>query len=809
MGLGAPVEVRQTSSGVSHLFARQEEDLFRAQGFVTARDRMFQIDTARRAASGRLAEWYGDVPALGFDPVLNLRGQGLASVDYMMRVFGLQEAAENGLSWLSPRTYRALLAYSEGINEWISQARKRKLLSLGYELLNTEPEGWKPTDSLLILRLLAFRLNFSWRLLATFGAVSMQLIDDPKRLHSLLPPHNTLSLEHLDSIRPYLPASPEPPASTPLSTEEPIGSIDIHGTGKGSCAWVVSGQHTRSGGPVLCNDPHLALGLPAAFHQIRLCGGEYNTIGLSIPGHPGIYGGHNESIAWGASLSRVDDADIFLEELTPTGDQYRNKERLLPLVQREEVIHIRGERPRHRWVRSTLRGPLLSDAIRGPMPSELAYSLSWTGHEGTRETEAILQLNRAKNWDQFQRALSYARVPSLGFVYADRKGNIGGIIAGRCPKRRHAKRPFHPLPGADGQFDWTGDIEYEALPRSFNPEQGFLVLSGQRPAAPLQGEVLQGFWEPDYRSQRIADLLQRKFGDEDKPNVEHMGRLQRDHYTLWGKDFISRHLKSFDKQSLLSPAVRGQFQMLLEWNGRMGTESLAASYFTMFQLKLVEKAYKTALGDDMARRWLDIAHELEPPIEALFRSEEAWFERGKDADIHFALTQAYHALQKRLGNDPNHWSWNRLHRLTLRPSFFWDSALVRTLHRGPFGTGGDAFSINTGTHSWSRPFEHRVGASARQAFDLAQMDQSQWILCGGQSEIPESNHYDDQLQHWLRGDLLPMQFAPSALHTAQRQWLLPHGQDAPKTSFMPTMNQTGPRAQNQENLDQRGPKETI
>lgn len=808
LGLGAPVEIRTTTSGVCHIFAKQEEDMFRAQGFVTARDRLFQMDTARRAAGGRLAEWYGDVPAMGFDPVLHLKGQGLASVDHLMRTLGLQQAAEQSLSWLSPTSHRALLAYSEGVNEWIYTARKQKSLALGYNLLDMEPEGWSPTDSLLILRLLGYKLSFSWRLLLAFGAVCFKLYDQPEKLRSMLPSHLHLSLDSLHELQPF--RAPEALWTEPslAPSAEDLGHWPT-GTGQGSCAWVIGGEQTKSGAPILCNDPHLALQLPSAFYQIRLHSTTYNTIGLSIPGHPGVYAGHNADIAWGASLSRTDDADIFLEEVQSDDETYRNQERILPLIRREEVIRVRGEKARHRWVRSTLRGPLLSDALRGPMPEHLHYSLAWTGHEGVRETEAILQLNRAENWNDFRRAVQYARVPSLGFVYADKLGNIGGVLAGRCPIRSHTPRRFHPLPGADEGYNWKGEVPFEELPYCYNPESGIIVLSGQRPQAPLRGRSLNGFWEMDHRSSRIQALIRRTIEIHEKVDAEHMGRLQRDQYTLWGSTFIREKLASFGKKKMLSPEVQSSLERLLEWNGRMGAESLSAAYLSMFQLKLVEQAYQPALGDPLVRRWLEIAHELEPPVEALFRAESSWFKRDADAAIHFALTQTYHALQKRLGSDPKQWTWKRLHRLTLRPSFFWDNTLVQKLHRGPYGTGGDAFCINAGTHSWARPFEHRVGASARQTFDLARLEQSHWILCGGQSEHHLSPHYDDQLDNWLHGDSVRMHFSPKSLESMPTQWLLPTAQRMLPPSTLSTLNQAPPRGHNLTNPADTGKKEST
>ncbi len=779
--LGAPVELRTDPWGVVHLFARTEDDLFRAQGYVTARDRLFQMDMLRRTAAGRLAELYGDLPNIGFDAALQPRGNGLSSIDYLMRTIGLGKAAQDGLAWISPETHRALLSYSEGVNEYIEHLyRKPQELPLAYQMLNAVPEEWKPTDAMLIVRLLGFQLSFSWKLLLSFGAIAHRLSDNISYLKTLLPPHLSLSLglEELPNGLAGLFRSSRidaPSPSTPENQEKPLDHLFADGTGKGSCAWVVSGKFTHSGNPILSNDPHLLLRLPNAFYQIRLHAGKYNSIGLSIPGTVGVFIGHNEQIAWGTSLSRVDDADIFLEELDRRGEKFRDKDRFLPLIRREEIIKVKGESPKHRWVRSTRHGPLISDALRGPLPSNLTYSLQWTGQEAVREIEAIIRLNRANNWQQFLKALEYARVPSLSYVYADRSGNIGGIIAGKAPRRNHSPRIFRPLQGADGQHDWSGEIPFEEMPRLFNPESGFIVMSGQNPLQDSEHSDLQGFWELPFRARRIKVLLRRQF--EKKLNTRWMARLQRDQYSLWSLDFIERHLAPYRDELQLDPSVRSLFELLLEWNGRVGAESIAGAYFAMFQLKLLEKGYRQPLGENLYFRWIDIAHELEPPIEPLFRHPQNWFEAEKKDLLRRALTQSYEELRQRLGDDPEQWTWSKLHRLTLRPLFFggWQTKFSR----GPFETGGDTFSINTGSHAWSRPFEHRIGAAARQIIDLGHWDHSAWILCGGQREAPHSPHYDDQLKLWLDGDDIPMYSSPIELNSMQQNWLLPEKRRPP------------------------------
>ena len=814
LGLGAPVEVRSDKWGIHHVFAKGEEDLFRVQGFVTARDRLFQMDMMRRLAAGRLAELFGDVPGMGFDPILHLRGQGLASVDYLMRVLGLNRAAQDGLSWLSPRTHKALMAYSEGVNEYILSTQKNDGLSLGYRILNAEPDFWKPTDSLLVLRILAFQTSFTWRLLLAYGAVCYRLAEKPEYLESLLPSHLDLRLglgerdlpgglrslfphasEH--SV-PYSPPNPKEKAS--LDEGEVQFESALKGTGQGSCAWVLSGSRTDTGGPILCNDPHLNLRLPAAFYQIHLCGGEYNVVGLSFPGSAGVFLGHNEHITWGASLSRLDDADIFIEELDQTSERYRHKERYLPLIRREEVIRVKGETPRYRWVRSTSRGPILSDALHGPLPSHLTYSLSWTGHEGVREAEAMLQTNRARNWQEFRTSLQYARVPALGYVYADRKGNIGGVLAGKCPLRpatHFEKRIFRPLPGADSRYDWEGELPFEEWPSVLNPEQGYLILSGQRPDPIFGPTRLQGIWEPSFRSHRIHSLLQRQF--ENKPGAHEMSRLQRDQYCLWSKDFIQRVLVPYKERARRIPIHNDFLEMLLQWNGHSGAESNATLFFAMFQRKLMVQGYTPHLGEDLSRRWFNIANELEPPVEALMRNPKLWMNGAMDAVISDALLHTHQELEERLGSNPRNWQWKQLHRLTLRPFFFWDGGLQANFIRSPMGTGGSHGSINTGSHSWDRLFEHRVGAVARQIINVKEWDLSTWILCGGQSEHPEAGNYDDQLELWLNGDHTTMDYSPSTVRLMEQKWLLPQSAGIAPESQLSSLS-LAPYSEQQNNI---------
>ena len=790
-GLGSPVEVRTDRWGIRHLLTRREEDLFRAQGYCTAQDRLFQMDMMRRMASGRLAALYGDIAVAGWEPALHLRGQGLASADYLMRSLGLHEAAHEGMSWISPRTYRALRAYAEGVNEWIAQMRRNQALPTPYTLLQSEPEAWEATDSLLVLRMLGLQLSFSWRLLTVFGAICERLAEEQARLESFLPPHLslTLGLGYLkkgfsDLFPPKAAAQETTTTQAPAArAEDALSGLVPHplapeGTGQGSCAWVVSGQHTQSGLPLLANDPHLQLRLPNSFYQIRLWGGEYNVIGLSIPGVPGIFAGYNNEIAWGATLQRVDDADLCMERLDQTGERYLYQDRYLPMIRREEVIRVRDEAPRIRWVRSTLHGVLLSDALRGPLPSESHYALRWTGQEGVREAEALLQLNRAQDWSSFLEGLRYARVPALGYVYADRRGNIGAALAGHCPQRPAAPRRFRPLASHEWSEAWQGEIPFDALPRSFNPAKGYLILSGQAPEAPLEGVAPKGFWEIGSRLQRIESLLQRSIGQK-KLGVEEMARLQRDTYCLWSRDFIQRTLKPFQLRTRLTGAAREQLNLLLDWNGRAGQESIATTFFAAFQYQLLDTLLKPTLGDDLFRRWLDVAHELEPPIEAVLRRDDLWMKRSRDDAFHDAMQLAYRFLEERLGSDPQRWRWGLLHQLTLRPLFLRDTHHLATWQRGPFPTGGAALSINTGSFHWNRPFEQRIGAAARQIIDLQQPDASVWVLCGGQSEDAEKNHYDDQLVVWLQGDHLPMPHSTTSLQSLRPSWLLPEDQDAP------------------------------
>ncbi len=807
-GLGGPVELRTDRFGICHLLTRKEEDLFRAQGFQTARDRLFQMDITRRLGGGQLSELFGDVSAATWDPSLHLRGQGLSSIDYLMRVLGLKEAANEGLSWVSPRTYRALRAYSEGVNEYIEQIRRAERLPLPYKILQTEPAPWQAHDSLLVLRVLGLQLSFTWRLLLAFGAICHSLSQRPEALQSLIPSHLgfTLGTEYLphDLATIFPPSALEEPSASRMladssspsslldtSPSDPSELLSPEGTGRGSCAWVIAGCHTQHGGPLLCNDPHLQMRLPCSFYQIRLWGGEYDVIGLSIPGVPGIFAGHNSSIAWGTTLHRADDADIYLEELDPSGERYRHEERYLPLIRREEIIHVQGEAPRTRWVRSTQRGPLLSDALRGPLPTLRPYTLRWTGQEGVREAESILQLNRAKKWTDFLEAIRYARVPALNYVYADKQGNIGAAVAGYLPLRTRNPRIFRPLIGNYSQATWKGEAPFDELPRCLNPEQGYLILSGQAPTSPLQGYAPTGIWTSGSRSQRIEDLLLRLVRQK-KVGVEEMARLQRDTYCLWSRDFLQRTLKTFQMRARLAPEIRKQVDLLLEWNGRVGPESIAATIFSTFQLQLMEQYYKPAMGETLYRRWLEISHELEPPIEPIFRRPDLWLPADRDQAIQDALVRTYQDLEKRMGPEPDRWRWGKIHRLTLRPVFFRDTHHLQEWVRGPFATGGSTLSINTGSFSWSRPFEQRVGAAARQIIDFGSPDASQWILCGGQSEDPQSPHYDDQIEIWLQGDHVSMHASTQALQPMRSSWLLPEDAPIPKQPILRTKTESTP-----------------
>ena len=497
-GLRAPVEIVRDRWGVPHLRAGNNADLFFAQGYVHAQDRLWQMELQRRTALGQLAAIFGPVAL---------------DSDRFLRVLGFGRIAREEAAALGDPEREAVVAYCRGVNAFLAANRRR--LPLEFAILRCRPRPWEPADVLSFGKVMALDLSNNWtseiiraRIVATLGATRAALLDpawadaDPLTL----PADTTYSADFgAGALRAAAAAEPF------------AGERD---GAQGSNAWVVGGARTASGGPLLANDPHLALTLPALWYENHLSGGDYAVTGASIPGTVGVTIGHNARIAWGVTNGMNDIQDLYIERFDPadrTGARYEFRGAWEEATIVREAIVVRERPPLARTrtetvaVRLTRHGPVVSDLLppgAGHTPDEATLALRWTALEPGRLQRAILALNRAGDWDEFRAALRDWTVPPQNFIYADGAGHIGYALGGAIPIRAQGDGRL-PVPGWTGEWEWTGTIPPDEHPHALDPAAGLVVTANNRIVGDDYPHPLPGEWAPGYRAARIRELLAR------------------------------------------------------------------------------------------------------------------------------------------------------------------------------------------------------------------------------------------------------------------------------------------------------------
>ncbi len=750
-GLKKAVTVHWNPQAIPHVFADNEHDLFFAQGFLHAQERLWQMEANRRFLSGRMAEIFGDFALPWKELSAQFRGHTSADLDYFIRLLGIRSAANASLAAVSDQDRLRLDAYCDGVNRYIEKCGNK--LPWEFRLLRHRPESWQPEDSLTIGKGLAFLLSTALYTRLNFIAVATMLRDQPEKLHALFPayPDSGPTLTHavwdeLNAVWHF--------ASGLLSAG------DWHPAGAGSNSWIVSPSRSTTGGAVLCNDPHLRMTLPSVWYLMHLQAEApstepegYDVWGATIPGCPLVQLGRNRSIAWGITAAVCDDVELYREKLHPLEPElYLVGARWQRLESRREVIGVRRSQPRETTIRFTRHGPVISDFNKTDGMNEL-ISLRWTAHEPGQELGALYQLNRARNWQEFRQSLSHHGTPTLNFVYADRAGNIGYTLAGRIPRRAEIPTLL-PLPGWDENNDWRGYIPFDELPHLYNPSQGFIATANNRITDGAYPFYLSHFFEPPHRARRIQDLL----SEREKLSLADMAALQLDNLSLHARELVATLEADLAQISDPDELLKNAVHRLLSWDGGCAASSVEATIFHVFHHRLLFNLLSPTLGEDLHTAYVEILNQCIVPTDRILGDPNSiWFaERPRTALVAISLREACAELSEALGADIKHWHWGKIHRLQMNHALGRIPVLKPLLGIGPLPTAGDGTSINLGFYRHSNPYMQTVGASLRFIADLSNPCGSEVVLPSGQSGHPLSPHYADQTKLWLNGDRLSM-----------------------------------------------------
>jgi penicillin G amidase len=720
-GPKAEIRIDRDADGVPRVIAQDDEDLAFGLGFVHAQDRLFQMELQRRYGAGRLAEIFGPQAV---------------SVDRQMRVLGLYRAAEAEIPFLSPEMNHALEAYAAGVNAFLDS--RRGALSPEFLLLGFTPEPWRSADSLAWGKLMAVQLGGNYRgellrarMARTIPATDLAFLypeypqNGPTTLAEMLPIYRRLALDRLYE---GLPA--------------------VVGPNYASNNWVVDGNHSASGKPLLANDPHLAFGAPGFWYLAQLKTPQHEIAGGTAAGVPLVVVGHNERIAWGFTTTTADVEDIFVEKIDPTDPgRYLTPQGSEPFKSHRETIVVHGAMPVEITIRATRHGPVLSDAL-GPGVAEpgfvLALAATFTIPED-RSAEALWDVNRAADWASFRAALQKFVGPVQNVVYADVDGTIGFIAPGLVPIRRNGDG-WLPVPGWTGEYDWVGFIPLTALPSAINPPSGHFFSANNKIVPANYPYFLSRDWDLPNRAERIEALLVKT----PVQSAATSAAIQADTFSRIAQHLVPLMTRIVDGNEDIRPAI----DRLRRWDFRMDVDKVEPLLFTAWLREFSRAILFGRFGDAVADYW-----DLKPRVMELVLTERAdWCDDPKRPGGESCGTRLAEALEKALtelrrdfGPDMTQWQWRRAHIARFENPVFNRIPVLRDWLAVAIPTPGAYDTLNRGPSTIrddTRPFEQRFGAGLRMITDLASPSDSRMMTTPGQSGEPFSVHFADLLRRW-------------------------------------------------------------
>ncbi len=746
-GLIEPVEVLRDEHGIAHITAASLEDLFRAQGFVVASERPFQLELLLRAANGRLAGMVGE-PAL--------------PADRFARTVGWHRAgARIWASW-DEGSRRIVRAYLEGALAWLrtmpAPPAEHAVLGLAPSLPEDGP-SWAAASAWM-----SWNLSGNWDEELVRAEVAERL--GPEAVRDLFP--------DLPDVR--FPVAGRRPAPSGLDL---LDAAPPRPPGRGSNEWVVAGSRSETGAPLLANDPHLAVLVPSLWFACHLRAPGYEAAGVALPFAPGIVIGRTPRHAWGLTNVGGDTQDLYLERLDAEGRAARFRDAWEPLTVHREEIEVRGRaNPEVLEVRETRHGPILDAYVVGIAQPEIVegalretYALRWVGADCAIAPITLVRMAQAADFASFREALRGWLSPGQNVVYADAGGTIGYQCTGRYPIRRRSDGTT-PVPGWDGEHEWDGWIPFEELPFDVDPPEGFLATANNRIHEETYPHLIGVDWTPPSRIRRIAELLEA----EPEHSVRSFAAMQVDVVSVPARELaaVLGSLEPADERQ------RAALELLRGWDGALEVDSAAACVYAAWCHRVAERTLRPALDDRLFThaygrstsigRWRAVVlpHLLANPSARWFGGDGP---EARDRVLRAALDDALDELEARLGPDPTTWRWGDLHRVVFASPLAALPGLGQLFSAGVVPTGGDDDTVLQGAYEPERGYEAVVVPSCRQIHDLSSPDGSSLVHPPGQSGHPASAAWSDLLPLWAAGERIPLPLSPEAVRRSARHEL--------------------------------------
>ncbi len=751
-GLEKPVEILRDENGINHIYAQTEHDLFFAQGYSAAKDRLFQFELWRRQASGTLAE---------------IMGEKELKRDIGVRLFKFRGDLKKELNHYHPHGESIITAFTEGINAYVVETEKDpNLLPLEFQLLGIKAGRWTP--DLVISRHQGLLGNLPDEV-STARAVSLLGTNEVKKIKVFEPGQPRLELdaaidsqglfenviELYDAFRKPVTFAPEDliaSANPDLNHYQQVAEHDQQDYQEmisseqrsiGSNNWIVSGSKSETGFPLLANDPHRALSAPSLRYMVHLNAPGWNVVGGGEPTIPGVSIGHNEYGAWGLTIFDIDGEDLMVYELNPENlNQYKYKDGWEEMKTIKDTIHVKGAADFFVEHEFTRHGPVtFVDTKRN---KAYAVRAAWM-EPGGAPYMASLRINGAKTWEEFREACSYSHIPGENMIWADKNGNIGWQTVGIAPIRKNWDG-LVPVSG-DGRYEWDGFLPIKSLPNVFNPEKGFWVTANENLVASDYAfrNAVGWEWADSSRANRISEVLASK----PKHSVDDMKRLQFDYLSNPARQLVP-YLKTVKSKDVEVEKLR---EMLLGWDFVMDKNSIPAAIYSAWEKKILESAYPLIVPE----KGRDVIKTVS--LKSTIRWIKTLKQKERDSFFLTGLEEAVQNLHKKLGDDLNQWQYGQPayhHVLIKHPlSNAVNDSLRKVLECGPLPRGGSGSTPGVTSNTDNQTH----GATFRIVADVTNWDNTWFTNAPGQSGNPESSFYKNLFERWANDQHFPVYFS--------------------------------------------------
>ena len=736
-GLKSQVDVYFDKWAVPHVFAKNKKDLFYAAGYLAARERLFQMSMVALAVRGELAS------ALGKDFVKN---------DIYFRTWMINETAKKLSRNLNDTTTEILLMFCAGINARIEEIKNDPPIE--FKIMGFDPPYWDPAVVTGYARMMAWELQSSWEQEVLYGAIESYF--GREKLEEIIPKYDRqkpkIAWQKFDILKPVFDSILENEKFSRNVFGNPSSDV-------GSNSWVVSGEKTKTGKPMLANDPHLAFRQPTRWYEMHLKAGDFNTSGMCIAGIPVPILGQTDRCAWGFTNVMTDDLDFFIEKVNPKNpNQYLIDKAWKQMDRRVETIKIKDLPDTTIIIRATENGPVISDLHPLLKNKNTVMTMAWTGHWETNEMDAFIGLNSMKNWKDFTEAVKHFGVPGQNIVYADIDGNIGWRPAVYIPLRLDADL-FTPRDGTKSSNKWKGKVSFDKMPYLYNPPKGYIATANNKTIGNSFPYYISNLWADPSRAEQIVSRLDTM----KNITIEDMKSIQLDQTSKFALELLPYILNT--EEGGEKGNLKKAYAYLKNWDGVESVDSEAALVFHTTIRNLVLGIYGdelALLGKNYIESFMGLKYLHSRNLrEVLKTGSSSWldniytkekFETTHDI-IRSAVINGVKEIEKKYGPNSSNWKWGDAHAVTHKHLFSKSSFLEKlfSLNVGPFRSGGSAKTPNAGGYSYNKPYKQSSGASMRRIVDLSNLNETQCVIPTGQSGLPKSPHYRDQADMFHKG----------------------------------------------------------